>query len=115
MEGLDLAPEVSVDALRVLVDPAAAGGVDEVVRFRFADGTICGLHVRNHVAVPLFGGSRVAGAEIELALDLSVWADICSGRRRVGDAIDDGSVQLTGDRERLDRVLACFDHPSFGA
>ena len=103
-------PSITVHALRVLVDPAAAAGVDDHLRWRFVDGATAGLHVRHHVAVPTDG----TGAELELSLDLDTWATICSDRTTMASAIDDEQVTTTGDRSRIDAVLACFDHPSFG-
>jgi alkyl sulfatase BDS1-like metallo-beta-lactamase superfamily hydrolase len=102
-------PAITVHAMRVLVDPEAASGVDDQLRWRFTDGVTVGLHVRNHVAVPTDG----AAAELEVALDIETWAAICSGRTTIGAAIGDGSVSATGDRARIDRIIACFDHPGF--
>jgi hypothetical protein len=66
--------------------------------------------VRNHVAVPTDGHT----AELELSLDLDTWADICSARTTVAAAIEEGRVTVNGALDRVDRVLGCFDHPSFG-
>jgi alkyl sulfatase BDS1-like metallo-beta-lactamase superfamily hydrolase len=102
-------PATSVHALRVLVDPETAHGVNEEIAFSFSDGSTVGLRLRNHVAVPTDGRE----AELVLSLDLNIWAGICSGRTSVASAIDSGSITITGERHRIDRVLACFDHPSF--
>ena len=107
---LAAAPATTVHALRVLLDPAAATDVDDELGFRFADGATAGLRVRNQVAVPTDGRD----ADLELALDLDTWAGICSGRTTMAAAIDEGQVEVTGDRARVDRVIACFDHVSFG-
>ncbi len=107
---LAAAPATTVHALRVLLDPAAAADVDDELGFRFADGATAGLRVRNQVAVPTDGRD----ADLELALDLDTWAGICSGRTTMAAAIDEGQVEVTGDRARVDRVIACFDHVSFG-
>jgi len=106
---MDAGPATSVHALRVLVDPEASHGVNEEVAFSFSDGTTVGLRLRNHIAVPTDGQE----AEHVLSLDLGTWAGICSGRTSVASAIDDGSITVTGERYRIDKVLACFDHPSF--
>lgn len=107
---LAAAPATTVHALRVLVDPDVAAGIDDELRWRFADGATAGLRVRHHVAVPTDGSA----ADLELALDLETWAEICSGRTAVAAAIDDGRAAIDGDRGRADAILACFDHPSFG-
>ncbi len=104
---LDANPTTSVRAVRVLIDPERAAGVDEHVAFVFPDGTRAGLHVRNHVAAPTNGD----GAAVEVSLDLTTWADVCSGRRTMSSALDDRSAAVSGDRANLDRFLACFDHP----
>jgi alkyl sulfatase BDS1-like metallo-beta-lactamase superfamily hydrolase len=106
---MDAGPATSVHALRVLVDPEASHGVNEEVAFSFSDGTTVGLRLRNHIAVPTDGQE----AELVLSLDLGTWAGICSGRTSVASAIDNGSITVTGERYRIDKVLACFDHPSF--
>ncbi|MEZ5166042.1 MAG: alkyl sulfatase C-terminal domain-containing protein [Acidimicrobiales bacterium] len=106
---LGAAPATTVHALRVMLDPGAALGVDDELRWRFADGTVAGLRIRHHVAVPTDG----ADADLEIGLDIETWADICSGRTTVADAVASGSVTVTGDHARLDRFVACFDHPAF--
>ena len=103
-------PATSVHALRVLLDPETAGDLDDHLRWRFADGSTAGLHVRNQVAVPTDG----EGADLELALDLETWAEICSGRTPLKIALDEGRVTATGDRTRIDRIAGCFDHVGFG-
>ena len=108
---LDANPAPSVRAARVLIDPERAAGVDEHVVFVFDDGTRAGLHVRNHVAAPTNGD----GADIEVSLDQTTWADVCSGRRTMSSALDLGSVTVSGDRTALDRFLSCFDHPGLSA
>lgn len=104
-------PATTVHAMRVLLDPVAADGVDDELRWQFADGATAGLHVRNHVAVPTNGSA----ADLEIALDLETWAELCSGRTNVMDAIDGGRVVVSGDRARVQRVIECFDHTSFKA
>jgi alkyl sulfatase BDS1-like metallo-beta-lactamase superfamily hydrolase len=103
-------PEITVHALRVLLDPTLAADVDDEVRFRFPDGSTPGLRLRNSVAVPTDGTE----AELEIALDLETWADVCSGRVPIATALDDERATTFGDRARIDRVLSCFDHPAFG-
>jgi len=104
------APATTVHALRVLLDPDAAAEVDDHLRWRFADGSTAGLRVRNQVAVPTDGRD----ADLEIALDLETWADICSGRLSLAAAIDEQRVTVAGDPDRIGRIAACFDHASFG-
>lgn len=98
-------PRASVEALRVLVDPSAADGVEDELRWRFPDGSTVGLRIRNQVAVPTDGRA----AELELALALDHWADVLSGRATLADLVADGTAALTGDVERIAAVVACFD------
>ncbi len=100
------APATTVHALRVLLDPDAAAEVDDHLRWRFADGSTAGLRVRNQVAVPTDGRD----ADLELALDLETWADICSGRLTLSAAVADQRVTTSGDADRIGRITACFDH-----
>lgn len=99
-------PEVYVRALRVLVDPTKAEGINDHLRWEFTDGTTVGLHVRRGVAVPTDG----SGAELSLALDLATWAKIAANKLTIGDAVAAGAVTITGDPTRVNALLASFDH-----
>ncbi len=98
--------ELYVHTLRVLLDPTRADGIDDHLRFEFADGTTTGLRFRRCVAVPTDG----AGAEVAIALDIEAWADLLSNRTTLGEAIEAGRVTVTGDRARVVAILGCFDH-----
>ncbi|MCP5026961.1 MAG: hypothetical protein GY929_11825 [Actinomycetia bacterium] len=102
--------DVYVRALRVVLDPDRAEGVNEHLRWEFADGTRVGLHLRRQVAVPTNG----QGADLAIALDLESWAQILSGRQTFSEAVGAGTVTVTGDEARIRRVLSSFDHPSLG-
>ena len=104
-------PEVSIGSLRVLLDPEKADGVDDHLRWRIAGGsgeTVCGLRMRNQVAVPTDG----AAAELELAMDCDALADVLSGRVTLSEAVAEGTVEVGGDPDRVGRILACFEVPS---
>ena len=106
-------PASVVAALRVLLDPEPAAGVDDHLRWRVATGdgeSTCGLWVRNRVAVPTDG----SGAELEVAMDHGVLADVLSVRCTMAEAVGDGSVVATGDASRIAAVLACFEVSSLG-
>ncbi len=104
-------PVVSVHALRVLLDPDAATGVDVHLRWRFTDGPSTGLWVRNHVAVPTDG----SGAAAELALSHEALADLLSARNTFSEAVASGAVVVSGDGSAARRVLACFDLASLSS
>jgi alkyl sulfatase BDS1-like metallo-beta-lactamase superfamily hydrolase len=99
-------PEVYVRALRVLLDPERAAGINDHLRWDFVDGTAVGLHVRRGVAVPTNG----AGADLSLALDLATWAKIAANKLTIGDAVASGAVTVEGDPSRVYALLGCFDH-----
>ena len=104
-------PEVYVRALRVLLDPEKAVGINDHLRWEFADGTEVGLHVRRGVAVPTDG----AGAELAIALDLDTWAEIASTKLAFSDAVGTGAITITGPEGRVRAVLASFDHATLSA
>ncbi len=103
--------DVFVRALRVILDPLLAEGVNDHLRWEFADGTRVGLHVRRGVAVPTDG----QGAELSLALDLDTWAQIASNKLAFSEAVAAGSVVVGGDMGRVTAVLASFDHESLAS
>lgn len=93
--------------LRVLLDPERAAGIDDEIAVRFPDGS-AGLHVRNGVAVPTDG----AAADPAIELTHETWAELLAGRSTLGAAVDTADAVVHGARDRLARVLACFDVPS---
>ena len=101
-------PAAFVKVLRLLVDPAQAEGVSDELAWCFKDGTTLGLHLRHCVAVPTDGQN----AELKLHLELQTWAQIVAGKMTFGDALSAGAVTVTGDLQRVRKVLACFEHSS---
>ncbi len=101
-------PEMYVRALRVLLDPERAAGLDTHVRFDI-DGTSTGLHIRRGVAVPTDGD----GADLSVTTSLDTWASILATKLSLDDALTAGSAQLGGDVTQLRSTLACFDLRSF--
>lgn len=100
-------PEAFVHGLRVLLDPARAADLDEEVAWRFVDGSTVGLRVRHGVAVPTDGSA----AALAIELDPTTWASVLAGDETVGGAIDAGSIEVVGNRERVERFFACFELP----
>ncbi len=99
-------PTAFVHALRVLVDPVAAGDVDDELVWRFGDDTAAGLRLRNCVAVPTTGSDADAGIEI----DQDTFAAVMGRRRSLADALSTGDARIIGDPARVRRMLSCFDH-----
>ena len=93
-------------ALRVQVDPERAVGLRQCVQWRFDDGVVASLRLRDGVAVP---GAEVADADAEIALSLDAWADLYSGRKTLADTEAAGLVTVSGDRSMLGDFFACFD------
>ena len=95
----------SVHILRVLVDPDLAHGIDLRLGWRFADGTVTGLHLRNSIACP------IDGVEVDATIVCAVetWAELLTGRLALSAALADGSVAIEGDRASVVRALGVFD------
>ncbi len=102
-------PEASVHALRVQLDPARASGAHEHLRFEFEEGTVTGLRVRDGVAIPSDGEA----ADLVIRLSHAHWADLCSGRQTLRQAVRNGDIELDGGLEAIEGFLARFDNPSF--
>ena len=98
-------PERTVHLLRVLLDPVRAEGVDLHLAWRFADGSVTGLHLRNCVACPTDGST----AEHTISCDLAVWADMVTGTLTLSEALASGRIVISGDTSKVVEALACFD------
>jgi alkyl sulfatase BDS1-like metallo-beta-lactamase superfamily hydrolase len=98
-------PDRSVHILRVLLDPELAQGINLRLGWRFADGTITGLHLRNSIACPTDG----ADAEATVLCSIETWAELLTGRLSLSDAIADGSVEIKGDATSAVHALGAFD------
>lgn len=99
-------PATYVRAMRVQLDPDMAEGMHQSVQWRFADGTVASLRIRDGVAVP---AGEIDDANTELTLSLEAWADLYSGRTTLADCEAAGTVTVTGDRAGLCSFFACFD------
>ena len=97
-------PSGTIQALRVLLDPVAAGRRDDHLRFVVGDET-CGLRLRNSVAVPTDG----AEADIEVQLDHATLAAIMANKTTLSSELASGSVR-TSSPDAVAAFLACFDH-----
>ncbi len=95
----------SVHALRVVLDPLAAEGLDVHLGWRFSSGETAGLHVRNGIACPTEG----ANATIWMECSAETWADLLAGSTALSEAIGDGSLLVEGDALALSVTLACFE------
>lgn len=100
---------VYVNALRVLLDPQRAEGVEDELAWVFDDGSVSGLQIRSQVAVPSAG----ANAVLRLELSRAAWARWLAGKVTFDELLASGSLRLHGDAARIRRALSVFDHPSF--
>ena len=105
---LGSAPEVYVHALRVQLDPLAAEGLHHCVEWRFDDGTIASLRLRDGVAV---AAGAIDDADTTLELTLDAWADIYSGAVHAATAQEEGRLTVSGDIDALAAFFAPFDQP----
>lgn len=98
-------PDRSVHILRVLVDPEFAHGINLRLAWRFADGSVTGLHLRNSVACPTDG----ADPQATVVCSIETWAELLTGRLALSGALADGSVVIEGDAAAAVRALGAFD------
>jgi alkyl sulfatase BDS1-like metallo-beta-lactamase superfamily hydrolase len=105
-------PQVFVHTLRVILDPARSGDLDEELAWRFTPGgEQTGLHLRHGIAA-ITDGTR---AKLAIELDLPTWAAILAGKTTLREAMGDGRVKAVGDPDRILGWFACFEHPGLGA
>lgn len=102
-------PEATVHAMRVLIDPASAEGVNAELRWNFEGHDSVGLRVRNQVGVPTDGSS----AATEIQLTHAAWANLLAGRTSLDEALEAGDITVTGDVSVAREVLGSIDLPAF--
>ncbi len=95
----------SVHVLRVLLDPDRTVGLDLRLGWRFTDGTVTGLHLRNGIACP------TDGTEVDATIECSpeTWANLLSGQAMLSAAITNGELTVAGDTDAVTSALAAFD------
>jgi alkyl sulfatase BDS1-like metallo-beta-lactamase superfamily hydrolase len=99
-----------IATLRVLIEPSAIEGMNHHIAFRI-DDAVCGLHVRNGVAVPTTGdnpNSTVVMSEKTLHAMLkgsALWSDL----------VGDGSVSITGDLGAIDKFRKALENKGFSS
>jgi alkyl sulfatase BDS1-like metallo-beta-lactamase superfamily hydrolase len=94
-----------VHQLRVVLDPAGLTGFDHHFAFE-VDRARCGLHVRNHVAVPTDG----AGAGTTLSMRRETLTRLLAGIDTFSALVSSGELQVTGDRGALDTFRSCLEN-----
>ena len=101
-----------VNTLRVTLEPSLVEGVDHHVTF-VIDGELCGLHVRNGVAVPTSDSGAAANATStsQVTLTRDTLMEVLSGSTVWSKSLHSGTVRVTGDSEAFDTVRTAFDVP----
>ena len=98
-------PVASVAILRVMVDPAAADGIDTRLRFDFGDAGTTGLHIRNSIAAP----GDATDADATIAADPADWAAVVAGGAALSEVVASGAITIGGDTAAAITALGCFD------
>jgi alkyl sulfatase BDS1-like metallo-beta-lactamase superfamily hydrolase len=104
-----LTPNLPVDELvhqlRVVLDPTGLEGFDHHFAFD-VDGTRCGLHVRNHVAVPTDG----SGATTTLSMRRDTLTRLLAGIDTFSALVASGDVRVDGDARALHTFRVCLEN-----
>ena len=103
-------PAAIVANLRVVLEPDLVAGIDHHVAFH-VDGSECGLHVRNHVAVPTNGW----GATSLVRMSKETLLAVLSGKGSWSGSVADGSIVVTGDVGTVDRIRRAFENKGMRA
>lgn len=101
---LDMAPEASVDLLRVLVDPERAAGLDVHLALDFGS-TVVGMHLRNCVSVRTDGST----ADHTVSMTYSTWARLLGEKVTFDDCLDNGDMVVGGDVRKVRQVFSVFE------
>ena len=105
-------PITYVDYFRVRIDPRKSEETDKVIEFEFKDrgNQSVALHVRKGVAefiaVP---ADYYKEPDFILELDGATWAGLYLNTVDLSEAIEEGKLNVSGDKEQLIEVFAMFD------
>ncbi|MGA1363116.1 MAG: alkyl sulfatase dimerization domain-containing protein [Ilumatobacteraceae bacterium] len=94
-----------VHQLRVVLDPTGLAGFDHHFAFEI-DGTRCGLHVRNHVAVPTDGN----GAATTVSMRRDTLTKLLAGIDTFSALVASGDMTVDGDARALDTFRVCLEN-----
>lgn len=99
-----------VHTLRVLLEPSKAEGINHHVAFHVG-AEICGLHVRNCVAVPTDG----SGAQSVVTMSHKTLHAVMGRGGSWSSLAADGSIALSGDAVMIDRIRLAIDNAGFAS
>lgn len=94
-----------VHQLRVVLDPAGLTGFDHHIAFD-VDGERCGLHIRNHVAVPTDGN----GATTTVSMARETLTKVLAGIDSFSSQVASGAVRVSGDATAVDVFRRCLEN-----
>ncbi|MDD2058520.1 MBL fold metallo-hydrolase [Pseudomonas sp. GD03860] len=101
-----------VDELRVRVDPIKAQDTDALMRFDFIDASkpSAALHLRRGVALFIEQPAQYRRpADFVLRLDAASFTALFLNKQSLGELLDSGKVELSGDKAAATAFLALFD------
>jgi DNA-binding HxlR family transcriptional regulator len=101
-------PGWAVLGLRACFDPEAAAGVRAVYEFRIGD-EVFHADIGDGTVETRHGPAQRPDAIVEFTIE--AFRDLTGGRQTLGEAIEDGIVATSGDRDALDRLGALFPRP----
>ncbi len=99
-----------VHTLRVLLEPSKAEGINHHVAFHVG-GEICGLHVRNCIAVPTDG----SGAPSVVTMSQKTLHSVLGRGGSWSALVADGSIVFSGDAIMIDRIRLAIDNAGFSS
>jgi len=99
-----------IATLRVLIEPSAIEGMNHHIAFRI-DDAVCGLHVRNGVAVPTTG----ANPDSTVVMSEKTLHAMLKGSALWSDLVGDGSVSITGDVGTIDKFRKALENKGFSS
>jgi len=111
-EIISSSPTTYVDYYRVRIDPKKSEDTDKLIEFEFTDqgNQSVALHVRKGVAefiaVP---ADYYKESDFSIELDAATWANLYLNSIDLAEAIEDGKVTVTGDKDQLLAIFAMFD------
>jgi alkyl sulfatase BDS1-like metallo-beta-lactamase superfamily hydrolase len=99
-----------IATLRVLIEPTAIEGINHHIAFHI-DDVVCGLHVRNGVAVPTAGDD----SDSTVVMSEKALHAMLKGSALWSDLVGDGSVSITGDVGAIDKFRKALENKGFSS
>ena len=99
-----------IATLRVLVEPSAIEGMNHHIAFHI-DDVVCGLHVRNGVAVPTTG----ANPDSTVVMSQKTLHALLKGSVLWSDMVAESSVSIIGDTGSVDRFRKSLENKGFSS